>query len=76
MGGTPDVYEQPRGMLDLTLKQKLRRRVSLSFAAKNLLEAKIEKSHTYKGENFPSRVYKLGRVFSLGLSYSLADSGD
>ncbi|MEA1996956.1 MAG: TonB-dependent receptor, partial [Gemmatimonadota bacterium] len=72
LGGTPDVYEMPHGMLDFTLKQRIWRDVSLRFTAKNLLNTGMEKVYTFKGRKFTSRKYGLGRMFTLGVSYSMS----
>ncbi|MEA2064624.1 MAG: TonB-dependent receptor [Gemmatimonadota bacterium] len=72
LGGTPDIYEQPRGLLDLTFKQRIWGDVSFKFAAKNLLNSAVEKVYTYKGRDFPSRLFRLGRTFTFGVSYSVS----
>ncbi|MDE2727602.1 MAG: TonB-dependent receptor, partial [Gemmatimonadota bacterium] len=42
-GGTPNAFEQPAGMLDITGSQRLWDRVTLKFSAKNLLDPDIKK---------------------------------
>ena len=71
LGGTPDIYEQPRGQLDLTFSQKLWHGMRFKAAAENLLNASLRKVHHYKGREFLSQRYLLGRAFTLGMSYSL-----
>src|SRR5690606_10960850 len=39
IGGTPNVYEQPRGVLDFTMKQGIGERISLKLAAENILNS-------------------------------------
>jgi hypothetical protein len=39
--GLDDVYEHPRGMLDLTLQQTVIEHASLKFEAKNLLNSSV-----------------------------------
>jgi len=71
LGGTPDVYEQPAGMLNLTFSWKFMQHLTLNFAGKNLLDSKLKKIHDFKGTNYIYSEYHLGRSFSLGLKYSL-----
>ncbi len=70
-GGTPNAFEQPAGMLDITGSQRLWDRVTLKFSAKNLLDPDIKKVHTFNSEQFIRSLYKRGRTFSLGLSYGI-----
>jgi len=71
LGVTPDVYEQPRGMLDFTFSQKLLWGLGLKFSAKNILDAKIEKTIEFNGKDYIYHSYGNGRNFSVGLSYSI-----
>ncbi|MYD26650.1 MAG: outer membrane beta-barrel protein [Gemmatimonadetes bacterium] len=70
-GGTPNAFEQPAGMLDITGSQRLWDRVTLKFSAKNLLDPDIKKVHPYNNEEFIRSLYKRGRTFSLGFSYGI-----
>ena len=65
--GVPDVYEQPRGQLDVTFSRTVANYFKLSFSAKNLLDPYV---HFKQGEESYVR-YKLGRAFSFGISYNL-----
>lgn len=71
IGGAPNVFEQPAAMLDFTLTQKIWHGYSLKFAARNLLDSKIRKVHHYKSVDYVTREYRLGRLFSIGVNYSL-----
>ncbi len=71
LGGTPNVFEQPRGMLDMTLSQRIWRGLSLKFGAKNLLNSSMRKAHTFKGEDFVVGEHKTGRTFTFGTSYNI-----
>ncbi len=71
LGGTPNIYEQPRGLLDLTLSQRVWHSLTLKAGAKNLLDSEVRKVHHYKGEDYVSRSHKLGRTFSLSLTYNV-----
>lgn len=70
LGGTPDVYEQPRDMVDLIISQKLFWGISLKFAARNLLNDPVEHVHHFKGVDYYNTRYETGRDYSLGFSYT------
>jgi len=70
MGGTPNVYEQSRELLDLIVSQRLFWGFSLKFAAKNLLNDAVEHLHHYKDQKFYYQNYTTGREFSLGFTYT------
>ena len=70
LGGTPNVYEQPRGMLDLILSQKLFGGFSAKFAAKNLLNEAVEHVHHFEGTDYVYSRFNTGRDFSFGISYT------
>jgi hypothetical protein len=68
---TPDIYERPRHMLDVTMNQRLFSNVNLKLAAKNILNDPVTFSHEYKGREFIDSEYWTGVSFSVGLSYGL-----
>ena len=65
--GAPDVYEQPRGELDLSFSRTVADTYKFSFSAKNLLDHPVE----FKQGSATSVRYKLGRSFSFGISYNI-----
>ena len=65
--GVPDVYEQPRGQLDVSFSRTVANYFKINFSAKNLLDPYV---HFKQGEEIYVR-YKLGRAFSFGISYDL-----
>lgn len=65
--GAPDVYEQPRGQLDLSFSRTVADAYKLSISAKNLLDPAVH----FKQGSATSVSYKIGRSFSFGISYSL-----
>lgn len=72
--GFPDVYEQSRSLLDLTLRQNLPSGLSLSLKAKNILDADVSYTQEFLGENaeiVEVERWETGRSFSIGLSFSL-----
>lgn len=65
--GAPDVYEQPRGQLDMSFSRTVAGTYKFSFSAKNLLDPSV---HFQQGEQTLVS-YKIGRSFSFGISYNL-----
>ncbi len=65
--GAPDVFEQPRGQLDMSFSRTVADTYKFSFSAKNLLNPAV---HFKQGEA-TSVSYKIGRSFSFGISYNL-----
>lgn len=71
LGGTPNVYEEPRTVVDASVSQKLWRGWSFKASVKNLLDSPVRKAHTYKDMDYVVEEHKLGRAYAFGLSYSL-----
>ena len=72
--GFPDVYEQPRSMLDLTVRQELPAGLSLSIKGKNLLDSDIYYTQEFTGGDggtIETERWVTGRSVSVGLSFSL-----
>ncbi len=70
-GGTPDLFEQPRNVLDLTFAQRLPAGFKLKASAKNLLDAEYKITQTFREVEYLKQSYRLGRSFSLGVAYSI-----
>lgn len=70
LGGTPDVFEQPRNMLNFTFSQRLVENLNLKFSARNILDARMERLYHYKGQEYFNTQYDLGTTLSLGFSYT------
>ena len=69
--GSPDFFEQPRGVLDLLVSQELGRGFSLSASAKNILGAEYRVVQEFKGQEFINQLNDRGQRFSIGVSYDL-----
>ena len=67
--GVPDIVEQPRAQLDLTLKQGLWRDVELKLKAENLLDAEHLWEQSANGITRVQRRYTEGRSFSASLTF-------
>lgn len=70
LGGTPDVFERPRPVLDMTFSQSLRSRWTIKASAKNLLDSPFRQTHRFEGEDYVYQEYRYGRSFSLGFSFT------
>jgi TonB-dependent receptor len=71
LGGTPNIYEQPRGALDFNFSQRLWGGMGVKVAAKNLLDTSVRKVHHFKDVDYVSREYKRGRTLSFGVTYGV-----
>jgi TonB-dependent receptor len=76
-GINPDIYEQPRALLNFSLSKDIRlskggrERLSVRFRANNLLNPFFRQTQTYLGEDYIYENYQLGRSYSLSLSFKI-----
>lgn len=70
-GINPDVYEQPRGLLNVSFSQRLPKGFSVRVRANNLLNPEYRQTMTYEGVEYDFQRYTVGRSFSIGLSYTV-----
>lgn len=70
-GGTPNIYEQPRNVLDLTIIKKIGNRFSTKLAVQNLLNPAFKFTQEFKDVEYEYQSYKVGRTVSFGISYLL-----
>ena len=71
VGGTPNVFEQPRAMLDFNVKKNLDSRWSVKFAATNLLNAQYKFTQSFKDVDYIYQNSQLGSTFSMSFAYLL-----
>lgn len=73
LGGTPNVFEQPRPSLDFIVRQGFLKedRLTFRFRARNLLNPEYRLIHEFKGEEYEFSSYTIGRTFTVGLSYAI-----
>jgi TonB-dependent receptor len=71
LGGTPDVYEQPAGILNFSCSWKFVQHLGLSLSARNLLNQRERKIQTFKGRDYIYSEFDRGMTFSLGMKYDL-----
>jgi len=72
-GTSPDVYEQPRPMLNCMVSQLFGpgKRFKLTLRANNLLDPQYRFEYKVTNGEAPFQAYRLGREFQVGLSYSI-----
>lgn len=70
-GGTPDIYQQPSNSLNLVATKTIGHRFIASFKASNLLNAVYKQTYTFKDVEYIARQYTKGRVFEIGIKYSI-----
>ncbi len=67
--GTPNIYEQPRNALDLTVRKSIGTRSTLRLSMQNLLDAPFRFTQEFADREYIYQSYSLGSTFSLGFSY-------
>lgn len=70
IGGTPNVFERARPMLDFTVNQSVLNYFNLKLTVKNLLDVSYKLSHEYKDVEYIRSEYKTGTAVSFGIYYS------
>lgn len=68
---TPDVYEQPFPMLDFNISKQFKNGINIKIAAENLLNPSFEQTFDFGSSVGYFRKYKIGKSFSIGLTYLL-----
>ena len=71
IGGTPDVFERSRPMLDFTASQNVFERFNIKLNVKNILNSAYKLTHEFKGAEYVRTEYKTGTTISVGVGYSL-----
>lgn len=68
-GGTPNIFEQPRNQLDMSVKKSFTKRTSVKVSAQNLLNTAYAYNQEWAGKQYTYQSYQLGTTFSLGFNY-------
>ena len=68
---TPDVYEQSFPMLDFNVSKQFKNGFNIKVSADNLLNPYFEQTFDFGSSTGYFSRYKIGRTFSIGLSYML-----
>lgn len=71
LGGAPNIFEQPRNDLFVSVGQRVFNLLDVRLSIDNLLRADFVESQEYKGATFVTRRYDLGRTVKLSFSYDL-----
>ena len=69
-GRVPDVYEQPRNVVDLTFEKGFNDKWRITFKAQNLLNPDYKQTHDFEGSEYIFSNYTVGRTYSFGVKYS------
>ena len=70
-GATPNIYEQPRPTLDLSINKSIGKHWTVTASGRNLLDSEFRRTYDFKSKLYDYQRYKLGRTYSLGLKYNL-----
>jgi outer membrane receptor protein involved in Fe transport len=68
---TPDIYEQPFPMLDFNISKQFKNGINVKLSADNLLNPYFEQTYSFASSTGYFRKYKIGRTFSISLTYLL-----
>ena len=78
LGGTPNIFEQPAGLINFNVSKFFGDHISLKFSAENLLNPLHKKTYTrwnedssWKGEEYLFENYSVGRKFALSFTYNI-----
>ena len=69
VGGTPNIYERSRPMGSMVVSKRIGQHLTAKASADNIFDPAYKNSHMYKGQEFIYTSYKLGRTYSLGVTY-------
>jgi len=76
LGGTPNIYEQPAGLLNFNISKHFGKNIILKFSGENLLNPYYRETYTrwdeknsWRSEEYIYQQYRLGRKFVLSFSY-------
>ncbi|MEM7370725.1 MAG: TonB-dependent receptor [Bacteroidota bacterium] len=70
-GGAPDIYEQPRPSLNVSVSKDIGKYFSVRVRANNLLNPEYNYTQEFKGETYLFRSNTVGRNFSVGVSFNI-----
>jgi TonB-dependent receptor len=70
-GGAPDIYEQPRPSLNISIGKDIGKYFAIRLRANNLLNPEYKYTQDFKGNTSVFRSNTIGRTYSLGVSFKL-----
>jgi len=71
LGGTPNIFEQGRDDVFLSLSKNILDSYKIKLSVSNLLDDDFRTIQTFKGQTFTDSEFKLGRTFKLAFTYNL-----
>jgi len=69
--GSPDVYEKPFNMLNLSVSKKIMQNISIKISAANILNSSVVKVQEFKGREYIYQSYRRGSSVSAEIKYNL-----
>ena len=63
-GGTPNVMDQPRHNLNLSVTKELKQNVKITLRGQNLLDAETKRTYNYNGQDYTFQSFRTGRTIS------------
>lgn len=70
-GGAPDIYEQPRPSLNISVSKDIGKYFSVRLRANNLLNPEYNYTQEFKGETYIFRSNTIGRSYSVSVSFKM-----
>lgn len=70
-GARPDVFEDARPQVDLSVQKTLTNRYSIKLFANNILDPEYRRTMRYKGQDFVIQSFERGRTYGVSLSYKI-----
>ncbi|NOZ36241.1 MAG: TonB-dependent receptor [Chlorobi bacterium] len=70
-GATPNIYKKAYPDLKFNISKTFGKYFKIKFNVSNILNQNYKKSYNYKGKEYIFQSYKLGRTYSLSLSYDV-----
>ncbi len=70
-GSTPNIYKRAYPDLKFNFSKKIGKRFNIKVSVKNILNQSYKKTYTYDSKEYIFQSYKLGRTYSLSLSYNI-----
>lgn len=66
---TPNIYEQPRPLLNFSVQKRFSDKLSVRLRANNLLNPNYKKVQHYRGMDYVFENYRIGQTFSMSVNY-------
>jgi hypothetical protein len=69
LNGLPDVYDQPRGLLNLAVKKQVGEHFGVQCGVANLLDSEYVTEQAFKNNVYLNESHRTGPTYSFGISY-------